>query len=789
TLNQSYPTGATDANKVLSATYYDDYAQQATWGAGFAFVPEMGHTAASQNTRVKGLVTGSLTQVLGSSPVQWLKSVTYYDSKYRPIQTITENHLGGTDRVTTTYDFIGQATATQRTHTASGQPTLVLKERFDYDHAGRLLRHYHQVGAQAEVLLAEHSYNELGQLVEKDLHSENNGGSHLQSVDYRYNIRGWLSSINNHNFSNDAGATNNDTNDLFGMTLRYNTGLSTGAGTAQYNGNIGEIIWREKQGNKLQGYGFSYDAMNRLTSANYRHYSNSSWTGSAENNRFNESISLYDKNGNIKALSRNSEIGAMDILDYTYEGNRLVRVHDTGNAAQGFVNGSTSTTATEYTYDANGNMDYDANKRIQVSYNHLNLPSFVDILPSGAPLEHQVRYTYDASGQKLRKVDDVAGNLTSTDYIGGIHYENNLLTFVQTAEGRVRKDGTSWVYEYNLTDHLGNVRVSFDKNPTTGVARLIQKDDYYPFGMTFNHPNVAGDNKYLYNSKELQQETDWYDYGARMYDAALGRWMVVDPLSELTRRWSPYTYCYNNPLIFIDPDGMYGEYYGWDGKYLGSDKIDDKKVYVAEGVSKDKEGTVTSATNAQDLGVTHDEFATSANVVKHESSGNKDESLWIAHAANNAKDNDAIDYKKQNNTLNDQLTDKNYSTTPESARTPLSSSDNSSKANNARSAVIDVYTGGADPTGGAVLWDGDDFLKKGSTHNKFKEYTNVSISTTDLWNHAMVPRRPGASIDGTFWPSLVFKSNFSQAGNSKRNYSLNSTGAKGRSIFWRIQKK
>ncbi|MDN4167036.1 RHS repeat-associated core domain-containing protein, partial [Cytophagales bacterium LB-30] len=555
TLNQSYPTGATDANKVLSATYYDDYSQQATWGAGFAFVPEMGHTAASQNTRVKGLVTGSLTQVLGSSPVQWLKSVTYYDSKYRPIQTITENHLGGTDRVTTTYDFIGQATATQRTHTASGQPTLVLKERFDYDHAGRLLRHYHQVGAQAEVLLAEHSYNELGQLVEKDLHSENNGGSHLQSVDYRYNIRGWLGSINNHNFSNDAGATNNDTNDLFGMTLRYNTGLSTGAGTAQYNGNIGEIIWREKQSNKLQGYGFSYDAMNRLTSANYRHYSNSSWTGSAENNRFNESISLYDKNGNIKALSRNSEIGAMDILEYVYKGNQLVGVHDTGNAAQGFVNGSTSTSAIEYTYDANGNMDYDANKRIRVSYNHLNLPSFVDILPSGAPLEHQVRYTYNASGQKLRKVDDVAGNLTSTDYIGGIHYENNLLTFVQTAEGRVRKDGTSWVYEYNLTDHLGNVRVSFDKNPSTGVARLIQKDDYYPFGGTFGSYTSGTENLYKYNGKEEQKELGTLDYGWRQYDPWLGRFNVVDAYADKYFSMSPYQYAANNPMLFVDVNG------------------------------------------------------------------------------------------------------------------------------------------------------------------------------------------------------------------------------------------
>jgi RHS repeat-associated protein len=91
---------------------------------------------------------------------------------------------------------------------------------------------------------------------------------------------------------------------------------------------------------------------------------------------------------------------------------------------------------------------------------------------------------------------------------------------------------------------------------------VIQEDGYYPFGMVAEGSKLKAEsavsNKYLYNGKELQEELglDWYDYGARMYDAGLGRWFASDPLNELMPGWSPYNYTFSNPIRFIDPDGM-----------------------------------------------------------------------------------------------------------------------------------------------------------------------------------------------------------------------------------------
>ncbi|TAJ12677.1 hypothetical protein DMA11_11785 [Marinilabiliaceae bacterium JC017] len=262
----------------------------------------------------------------------------------------------------------------------------------------------------------------------------------------------------------------------------------------------------------------------------------------------------YDLNGNIKNLSRTRAGTLIDKLSYEYTGNQLRSVNDAANDKVGFTEKCSQDK--EYNYDLNGNMIADKNKGLaKVEYNHLNLP----VKLTGDD-NKTITYIYDANGQKLKKIADG----TETWYAGNFVYEKekgktSSLKYILHSEGKYDLSGTKGQYQFNLKNHLGNVRMVVDVN-----GKELQQSAYYPFGMQYM-ASVGAENKYLYNGKELQDDKlngeslDWYDYGARFYDASLARWQCIDPLAEATEDYSPYHYANNNPLVYNDPTGMIGE--------------------------------------------------------------------------------------------------------------------------------------------------------------------------------------------------------------------------------------
>ncbi|MCP4458917.1 MAG: RHS repeat-associated core domain-containing protein, partial [Cytophagales bacterium] len=122
----------------------------------------------------------------------------------------------------------------------------------------------------------------------------------------------------------------------------------------------------------------------------------------------------------------------------------------------------------------------------------------------------------------------------------------------------IGSDGYVLIYVSNETNAASVIE--FDNLMITHREPLavVQADDYYPFGLTFNSftRSYSEPQKYKYNGFEEQVETGWYDYLARYYDPAIGRFLQVDPAADLMRRHSPYNYAFDNPIRFVDPDGM-----------------------------------------------------------------------------------------------------------------------------------------------------------------------------------------------------------------------------------------
>ena len=457
--NKAIPHGV---HKIHTINYYDTYVDLPS-----GFTPPTKVLDQDVTTDTKGLPTVSKVRVLETAA--WITNLTYYDDKARPIYIYSKNdYLNTIDIVEHKLDFIGKVLETRTTHKKTGKDAIITKDIFKYDHADRLISQTQQINSQEEELIVKNNYDELGQLVKKDV--GNTAASPLQEVDYTYNIRGWLKKINDQK----AGLGT----DLFATELLYNDLGSNLRNNRLYNGNISQAIWKTANDNAGRYYNYHYDDLNRIRSAYYY-----SWR---QYSRFNLGSISYDKNGNLQRLYRRGAIvenpdinntrdyGTMDYLTYSYDGNQLLNVKDTGNKNYGFKDGTN--TDNDYTYDANGNMKTDANKGInKIEYNHLNLPKKIEF--SGQ--QSEINYRYDATGNKLEKRVSGSGiSETTTQYAGNYIYKNNDLQFFNTSEGYAspKSDG-NFEYIYQYKDHLGNVRLSYTENHDIDIPETVFTDN------------------------------------------------------------------------------------------------------------------------------------------------------------------------------------------------------------------------------------------------------------------------------------------------------------------------
>ena len=425
---------------------------------------------------------------------QWLFS-QYYGKKGRVVQSHSSNLLGGWEHAYSSYTYAGSAQQTKHVHTANGKQDVVEEYDYAYDHVGRLVKTTYSVNGSDKRELSVVDYDNYGRILLENIMGKD-------EVLYDYNAQNMLT---------DSG----------------------------YN-----------EGDRLNDWQGNYD----------------------------ESLS-YDKMGNVQSLLRSGLLddgsyGLIDNLSYNYHGNQLLKVDDAavGPYYQGafhFVDGADE--AVEYEYDANGNMVRDLNKGISfISYDLNNQPRKIEYNDG-----RNASYVYDAEGNKLsvsynltamssaqpqmpvmQSTDVASANVSNgqktIDYCGNIIYDGDETMILNDVGYALCNKDNNFSFHYYLKDHLGNNRVVVSED-----GEIEQVNDYYPTGALMASSMGGDTQRFKYNGKELDRVNglNWYDYGARNYDAEIVVWKGVDKMADKNVTTSLYGYCNSNPMRFIDPLG------------------------------------------------------------------------------------------------------------------------------------------------------------------------------------------------------------------------------------------
>ncbi|MCI5054665.1 MAG: RHS repeat-associated core domain-containing protein [Flavobacteriales bacterium] len=348
--------------------------------------------------------------------------------------------------------------------------------------------------------------------------------------------------------------------DLFHLKLTYEQEYSSLANQGKFNGCVSSSQWRTKSAPNRMAYSYGYDHRNQLVEGRFFE----GITAYTETNLNKVGPIEYDLSGNVTSIERVDEVNSVQVdhlqLQHSLS-NQLMSAEENGDPNIGFM---TSLSSGGYQYDNNGNLVQDDHHEIvDISYNHLNLPSKISY--GGG---EELLITYDANGRKLSKTYNANNNSVTKNYCQNVEYQMNDLEAIYHDHGRSIQENGNWQLEYFIADHLGNARVYFsdlDGNEKISTSEILQEAHYYPFGMELTNgvAQIGTENQYKYNGKELITDggLNWYDYGARWYDPSIGKWQQVDPLAEDPDniQWSNYGYVWNNPLRFVDPTGMKGK--------------------------------------------------------------------------------------------------------------------------------------------------------------------------------------------------------------------------------------
>lgn len=591
---ETYAYGSNTA-VTLAEYWYDTYPSGAP-----SFSAETGYvTTSDKDSRTRGLKTAERMVLLpaGTAPSAMTSLNTstkefraiYYDAKGRVRQIARANTQGGTDRISSSYDFAGNLLKErQKIQPGSGQATHTLDRTYVYDARLRLNSITANLDGGTSATQAI-TYDDLQRTYTV------NRGSGTETTTMLYTLQGWLSSA---------------TSTSWEETLRYASPQKSA--TDALPGKVGlitEWVQQQKGTNNNGGsttsetYTYSYDKAGRLIGS--LRYAGSSSSGV---NTLTERNITYDRSGNLLSLDRygsGSGTTPLESLSYSYSGPKR----------------------STWTYDSHANVTADPQSGLNIAWNALDLPRTITSGTGTSSVSTQRSYLADGS---LAQVSDGS---TTRLFLGDMVFNiaSNGTDTLESAGwegGRLLPGTGSDKVLYVVKDHLGSVRVVKD-----GAGNIRQRFDYYPYGTvsrmwTNSSTTDVSEKRFRFGGKEIAGSsltdlsgygaapgTPYLDFGARLYSPRTATWLSPDPLMEEYYRVSPFMYCVGNPVFLTDQDGrgpLVGALVGagldagiqiFTNILTGEEwyRIDGKSVAISAGAGAVGAGLVSKVRQAKEL--------------------------------------------------------------------------------------------------------------------------------------------------------------------------------------------